>query len=101
MVTRWRFEGDTLRIETGLIRKDSRRLPLARIQAVDIVRPLLARILGVSELRDPARRIGIDRRQAGLPRRGRRRPSCAWSCWPGTTTPTLAVSSNTGLPMAR
>ena len=42
---------DTLRIETGLIRKDSRRLPLARIQAVDIVRPLLARLLGVSELR--------------------------------------------------
>jgi putative membrane protein len=51
MVTRWRLEGDTLRIETGLIRKDSRRLPLARIQAVDIVRPLLARMLGVSELR--------------------------------------------------
>ena len=51
MVTRWRFEGDTLRIETGLIRKDSRRLPLNRIQAVDIVRPLLARMLGVSELR--------------------------------------------------
>jgi putative membrane protein len=51
MVTRWRFEGDTLRIETGLIRRDSRRLPLARIQAVDIVRPLLARMLGVSELR--------------------------------------------------
>ena len=51
MVTRWRFEGDTLRIETGLIRKDSKRLPLARIQAVDIVRPLLGRMLGVSELR--------------------------------------------------
>jgi len=51
MVTRWRLEADTLRIETGLIRKDSRRLPLARIQAVDIVRPLLARLLGVSELR--------------------------------------------------
>jgi putative membrane protein len=51
MVTRWRFEGDTLRIETGLIRKDSKRLPLARIQGVDIVRPLLGRILGVSELR--------------------------------------------------
>jgi putative membrane protein len=51
MVTRWRIEGDTLRIETGLVRKDSRRLPLARIQAVDIVRPLLARMLGVSELR--------------------------------------------------
>ncbi len=51
MVTRWRIEGDTLRIETGLIRRDSRRLPLARIQAVDIFRPLLARVLGISELR--------------------------------------------------
>jgi putative membrane protein len=51
MVTRWRIEGDALRIETGLIRKDSKRLPIARIQAVDIVRPLLARMLGVSELR--------------------------------------------------
>jgi len=51
MVTRWRIEGDTLRIETGLVRKDSRRLPLNRIQAVDIFRPFLARLLGVSELR--------------------------------------------------
>jgi putative membrane protein len=51
MVTRWKIEGDTLRIETGLIRRDSKRLPLARIQAVDVVRPLLARMLGVSELR--------------------------------------------------
>ena len=51
LVTRWKIEGDTLRIETGLIRHDSKRLPLARIQAVDVVRPLLARLLGVSELR--------------------------------------------------
>jgi putative membrane protein len=51
LVTRWKIEGDTLRIETGLIRRDSRRLPLARIQAIDVVRPLAARLLGVSELR--------------------------------------------------
>ncbi len=51
LVTRWRIDGDTLRIETGLIRRDSRRLPLNRIQAVDVVRPLVARLLGVSELR--------------------------------------------------
>jgi putative membrane protein len=51
LVTRWRIDGDTLCIETGLIRRDSRRLPLTRIQAVDIVRPLMARVLGVSELR--------------------------------------------------
>ena len=51
LVTRWRFDGDTMRIETGLIRRDSRQLPLARVQAVDMVRPLFARILGLSELR--------------------------------------------------
>ena len=51
LVTRWKIEGDTLRIESGLLRRDSKRLPLARIQAVDVVRPLLARVLGVSELR--------------------------------------------------
>ncbi|MGP0032065.1 MAG: PH domain-containing protein [Acidimicrobiales bacterium] len=51
LVTRWRLDGDTLRIESGLIRHDSRQLPLARIQAVDIVQPFAARILGLAELR--------------------------------------------------
>ena len=51
LVTRWQLAGGTLRIETGLIRHDSRQLPLARIQAVDIVRPFAARVLGLSELR--------------------------------------------------
>jgi putative membrane protein len=50
-VTRWRLEGDVLHIETGLLRRDSKRLPLARIQAVDLVRPLLARIFGLAEVR--------------------------------------------------
>lgn len=51
LVTRWRLEGLTLRIETGLLRRDSRQLPVARIQAVDVVRPFLARALGLAELR--------------------------------------------------
>jgi putative membrane protein len=51
LVTRWAFDGETLRIETGLIRRDSRQLPVTRIQAVDIIRPFLARTLGVAELR--------------------------------------------------
>ena len=50
-VTRWRLDGATLRIETGLFRRDSRQLPVARIQAVDVVRPLAARVLGLAELR--------------------------------------------------
>jgi len=51
LVTRWRLEDRTLRIETGLIRRDSRQIPLSRLQAIDIVRPLLGRFLGLSELR--------------------------------------------------
>ncbi len=51
LVTRWRLDGVTLRIESGVLRRDSRQLPLARIQAVDIVRPFLARMLGLAELR--------------------------------------------------
>ena len=51
LVTKWALDGGTLRIETGLLRRDSRQLPLARIQAVDVVRPFLARLFGLSELR--------------------------------------------------
>jgi putative membrane protein len=51
IVTRWKIDGTTLRIETGLVRRDSRQLPVARIQAVDLVRPFLARVLGLAELR--------------------------------------------------
>jgi putative membrane protein len=51
LVTRWRLDGSTLRIETGLLRRDSKQLPVSRIQAVDVVRPFLARVLGLAELR--------------------------------------------------
>jgi len=51
LVTRWAFDGATLRIETGLLRRDSQQLPVARIQAVDLVAPFLARLLGLAELR--------------------------------------------------
>ena len=51
LVTRWALDGATLRIETGLFRRDARQLPLSRIQAVDVVRPFLARMFGLAELR--------------------------------------------------
>lgn len=51
LVTRWRIEGNALRIETGLVRRSSLRYPLAQIQAIDTVRPGLARIFGLAELR--------------------------------------------------
>ena len=99
MVTRWRFEGDTLRIETGLIRKDSRRLPLARIQAVDIVRPLLARMLGVSELRIRLAGSGsTDGKLAYLAEA--EAAELRLVLLAGHHDSDVAVSSNTGLPMA-
>jgi putative membrane protein len=50
-VTRWRVEGGVLRIDSGLLRRTSKRFPLVQVQAIDTVRPLLARMFGVSELR--------------------------------------------------
>lgn len=51
LVTRWRIDEDDLRIETGVLRRQSLRFPLAQVQAIDIVRPGLARLFGVAELR--------------------------------------------------
>lgn len=51
LVTRWRIDGDDLRIETGLVRRQSLRFPLSQVQAIDVVRPGLARVFGVAELR--------------------------------------------------
>jgi putative membrane protein len=50
-VTRWRVHGGELQIDTGLIRRQSIRVPLSRIQAVDVVRPGVARVLGLAEVR--------------------------------------------------
>jgi putative membrane protein len=52
----WRFTtygivGNVLRIDSGVLFRRSRQVPLDRLQAVDVVRPLVARIAGVAELR--------------------------------------------------
>ncbi|MDQ6747604.1 MAG: PH domain-containing protein, partial [Candidatus Dormibacteraeota bacterium] len=49
--TRWRVDNGDLWIEAGLLRRSSQRFPLTQVQAIDIVRPLLARGLGLAELR--------------------------------------------------
>ncbi len=51
LVTRWRVQDGVLRVESGLIRRTSERFPLSRIQAIDTVRPGLARVFGLAELR--------------------------------------------------
>ena len=50
LVTRWQISDGVLRVETGLLRRDSRRFPLSQIQAVDVVQTGLARVLGLAEL---------------------------------------------------
>jgi len=51
LVTRWRIEDDDLRIERGLLRRESLRFPLSQVQAIDVVRPGLARVFRAAELR--------------------------------------------------
>jgi putative membrane protein len=50
-VTTWFVDGDAIQVDTGLIRRRTVRAPLARVQAVDVIEPWLARILGVAEVR--------------------------------------------------
>jgi putative membrane protein len=50
-VTRWQLAAGVLRVETGLIRRESRRYPLSQVQAIDVVQTGLARVLGLAELR--------------------------------------------------
>ena len=51
LVTRWRVESGVLRIDTGLLRRRTTKLPLSRVQSIDLVRPGTARVLGLAEVR--------------------------------------------------
>jgi putative membrane protein len=48
---RYRVTPTELQVESGVVTRRSRRVPLARVQAVDVVRPFYARALGLAELR--------------------------------------------------
>jgi putative membrane protein len=49
--TRYRLTDHELQVDSGVLTRRSRRVPLARLQSVDVVRPLFARLLGLAELR--------------------------------------------------
>jgi putative membrane protein len=49
--TRYTVGKEHLRLETGVLFRRSRRVRLDRLQAVDVVRPLIGRALGLAELR--------------------------------------------------
>jgi putative membrane protein len=66
LVTRWSFDGETLHVETGLLRRDARKVPVARIQAVDVLEPFVAKFLDVAELRLRVAGTGKEERLAYL-----------------------------------
>jgi putative membrane protein len=66
LVTRWAFDGETLHVETGLLRRETRKVPVARIQAVDVVEPLAAKFLDVAELKIRVAGSGKEERLAYL-----------------------------------
>jgi putative membrane protein len=45
------IEADELRVDTGVLSRQSRRIRIDRLQGVDIVQPFVARLLGLAELR--------------------------------------------------
>ena len=49
--TRYRLTATELQVDSGLLQRRSRRVPLTRLQSVDVVRPVVARVLGLAELR--------------------------------------------------
>jgi putative membrane protein len=49
--TRFVIDDEELRIENGVIFKKSTKIPFERLQSVDIIQPLVARIFGLAELR--------------------------------------------------
>jgi putative membrane protein len=49
--TRNRLTTTELQVDSGILQRRSRRVPLARLQSVDVVRPVVARVLGLAELR--------------------------------------------------
>ena len=49
--TRFVIDDEELRVETGVLFKTSRKIAFERIQSVDVIQPLAARIFSLAELR--------------------------------------------------
>jgi len=48
--TRYRVNPEEIRVESGVLRRQSRRIRIERLQAVEVQQPLVARLLGMAEL---------------------------------------------------
>jgi putative membrane protein len=49
--TKYWIEADELRVDTGIVSRQSRRIRVDRLQGIDIVQPFVARVLGLAELK--------------------------------------------------
>ena len=49
--TGYRLTDTELQVDSGVLTRRSRRVPLARLQAVEVVRPVIGRVLGMAQLR--------------------------------------------------
>ena len=49
--TKYWVEADELRVDTGVVYHQSRRIRIDRLQGIDIVQPFVARIFGLAELK--------------------------------------------------
>jgi putative membrane protein len=49
--TKYWIESDELRVDTGILSRQSRRIRVDRLQGIDIVQPFVARLFGLAELR--------------------------------------------------
>ena len=50
-LTFWFDDDGDLRVDSGLVSRNERRLQLSRLQSVDVLQPLLARLAGLAEVR--------------------------------------------------
>ena len=73
--TRYQVADGYVRVNTGVLFKQQRQARLDRVQAIDVVQPLLARIFGLAELRFEVADAGAVRGAPGLPARGRGPPA--------------------------
>ena len=49
--TKYWIEADELRVDTGVVSRQSRRIRVDRLQGIDIAQPFVARVFGLAELR--------------------------------------------------
>ena len=50
-LTYWFDDDGDLRVDSGVLTRQERRLQLSRLQAVDVVQPFIARLVGLAEVR--------------------------------------------------